>query len=71
MILLGDRICAFFDTQTVIIRTFDHEKGLENWQYAKEKGERQYSKPRPLNWETTVLIENKTIVIKENYLEAS
>src|SRR5690606_8493918 len=44
--LVGNRICKLFDTQTVVIRTFDHQSGNEEWQFAIEKGERIYSQPR-------------------------
>ncbi len=41
--LVGDRLCELFpDTQTLVIRTFDHETGIEHWQYAIEKGEQAY-----------------------------
>ncbi|MBI2730066.1 MAG: hypothetical protein HYX40_04835, partial [Sphingobacteriales bacterium] len=30
--LVGEKLCSLFDTESVIIRTFDHETGLENWQ---------------------------------------
>jgi hypothetical protein len=46
--LVGNRICDLFDTQTVLIRTFDHRLGEEHWQYVIEKGNRLYSNPRPL-----------------------
>ena len=69
---VGDRLCTLFNIQTVVIRTFDYEKGLEIWQYAKEKGERQYVEPRPFNWNSRVLIETKKpLDITENYLEVS
>src|SRR5687768_18393479 len=29
--LVGEKLCELFDTQTVLIRTFDHEAGLERW----------------------------------------
>src|SRR5438045_6274262 len=47
--LVGNRICELFDTQTVLIRTFDHRLGEEHWQYVIEKGQRLYSNPRPFN----------------------
>src|SRR5678809_809548 len=35
--LVGDRLCALFpDSQTLVIRTFDHETGLELFKYAIE-----------------------------------
>jgi len=36
--LVGERLCELFDTQTVLIRTFDLEIGTETWRYAIEKG---------------------------------
>ncbi len=70
--IVGDRLCNLFNIQTVVIRTFDHETGLEYWQYAKEKGTRQYVDPRPFNWNSKQLIATKKpLDIKENYLETS
>ena len=49
--LVGDRICSLFpETQTMVIRTFDHEAGLEHWQYAIEKGVKIQNDPQPLIW---------------------
>ena len=70
--LVGERICDLFDTQTVLIRTFDHQSEMEHWQYAIEKGERLYSDPRPFNWANKKLIENKqSLLINENYQETA
>ncbi|HOI28501.1 MAG TPA: GAF domain-containing protein [Melioribacteraceae bacterium] len=71
--LVGDRLCALFpDTQTLVIRTFDHDTGLEYWQYAIEKGERQHVDPRPFNWNSKLLVETKKpLDIKENYVETA
>ena len=71
--LVGDRLCELFpDSQTLVIRTFDHDTGLEHWQYAKEKGVRQFVEPRPLNWNSRELIlTKKPLDIKENYVETS
>lgn len=71
--LVGDRLCELFpDSQTLVIRTFDHDTGLEHWHYAKEKGERQFVEPRPLNWNSRQLILTKRpLDIKENYVEIS
>lgn len=68
--LVGKRLCELFpDTQTLVIRTFDHSKDLENWQYAIEKGIRLYSEPRAVNWLNKLLISNrKPILINENFL---
>ncbi len=70
--LVGNRICELFDTQTVIIRTFDHKSGNEEWQFAIEKGERVYSKPRSFNWANQLLIKTKQpLLINDNYTETA
>ena len=70
--LVGNRICELFDTQTVIIRTFDHRLGQEQWQYVIEKGQRLYSNPRPFNWANQLLIKSKqALLINENYVETA
>ena len=71
--LIGDRLCELFpDTQTLVIRTFDHATGIEHWHYAKEKGIRQYVDPRPLNWNSQQLIlTKKPLDIEEHYVETS
>jgi GAF domain-containing protein/CheY-like chemotaxis protein len=70
--LVGEKLCELFDTQTVIIRTFEHETGLEVWRYAIEKGKRQYSEPRPMIWANKRLVQtHKPLLINENYLEIS
>jgi signal transduction histidine kinase/CheY-like chemotaxis protein len=66
--LVGNRLCTLFDIQVVIIRTFDHDTGLEHWQFAFEKGERMQSAPRPIIWANRELIRTKQpLVINENY----
>lgn len=70
--LVGNRICELFDTQTVLIRTFDHRNGQEQWQFVIEKGERLYSNPRPFNWANQQLIKNREpLLINENYIETA
>jgi GAF domain-containing protein len=71
--MVGDRLCELFpDSQTLVIRTFDYDTGLEHWQYSKEKGERQFVEPRPLNWNSRELIRTKKpLDIQENYVETS
>ena len=70
--LVGNRICKLFDTQTVIIRTFDHKHEQEEWQYAIEKGVRIYSKPRPFNWANNQLIKTRQhLIVNENYAEVA
>ena len=70
--LVGTRICELFDTQTVIIRTFDHRAKQEHWQYAIEKGHRLYSNPRPFNWANKEMIESKQpLLINEKYVETA
>ncbi len=68
--LVGNRICELFDTQTVLIRTFNLTTGNEEWQFVIEKGVRLHSEPRPFIWANKELIETKQpILINENYLE--
>jgi K+-sensing histidine kinase KdpD/CheY-like chemotaxis protein/ligand-binding sensor domain-containing protein len=70
--LVGNRICELFDTQTVLIRTFDHRLGEEHWQYVIEKGQRLYSNPRPFIWANKQLIKTKQpLLINENYIETA
>ncbi len=71
--LIGDRLCELFpDSQTLVIRTFDHENNIENWHYAKEKGERQIVAPHPFNWNSKLLIKSrKPLNIKKDYIETS
>ena len=71
--LVGNRICELFDTQTVLIRTFDHRAGLEHWQYVIEKGQRLYSNPRPINLgqQTCLLKQSSRLLINENYVETA
>lgn len=70
--LVGNRICELFDTQTVIIRTFDHRAQQEQWQYAIEKGNRLYSNPRSFIWANKLLIESRQpLLINENYVETA
>ena len=70
--LMGKRLCEMFNTQTVMIRTFDQEAGTETWNYAIERGARLYSDPRPVIWANKELTKSKKyILINENYLEVA
>jgi signal transduction histidine kinase len=70
--LVGNRICEVLNTQTLLIRTFDHENKLENWEYVIENGERLYSEPVPFIWANKHLIKSKeALLINENYTETS
>ncbi|MDZ7305348.1 MAG: GAF domain-containing protein, partial [candidate division KSB1 bacterium] len=70
--LVGNRLTTLFDIQVVIIRTFDHDAGLEHWQFAFEKGERMHSAPRPIIWANRELIRTRQpLVINENYAETA
>jgi GAF domain-containing protein/DNA-binding response OmpR family regulator len=69
---VGDRLCTLFNIQTVVIRTFDHESGLETWRYAIEKGEKLYSDPRPFNWANKQLISSRRpLIINRDYVETA
>jgi K+-sensing histidine kinase KdpD/CheY-like chemotaxis protein len=70
--LVGNRIASLFDIQTVIIRTFDHETGLEHWHFAIEKGQRLDSEPRPFIWANRQLIKTKQpMLIKKDYVQTA
>ena len=70
--LVGYRICELFDTQTVLIRTFNHREQLENWHFVIEKGQRFYSNPRPVMWANKLLIDSKQpLLINDNYVETA
>jgi signal transduction histidine kinase len=70
--LVGNRICEVLNTQTLLIRTFDHKNELETWEYVIENGERLYSEPRPFIWANKHLIQTKeALLINENYTETS
>jgi signal transduction histidine kinase len=70
--LVGNRICEVLKTQTMLIRTFDHNLELETWEYAVENGERLYMDPRPFIWANRHLIKTKEpLLINENYLETA
>jgi len=71
--MVGDRICSLFpETQTMVIRTFNHEKSLELWQYAIEKGVKLKNESQPLIWANKqLLVTKKPILINENYIETA
>lgn len=70
--LVGNRMCEVLNTQTMIIRTFDHKKGIENWEFAIENGELIDVEPRPFIWANTHLIKSKEpILINKDYIETA
>ncbi|SDB19595.1 GAF domain-containing protein [Flavobacteriaceae bacterium MAR_2010_188] len=67
--LVCNRICEVLNTQTLIIRTFDLDKGIENWDYATENGERLHVEPKPFIWANKHLIKtSEPLVINRDYL---
>ena len=70
--LVGDRIRDLFDAQVTVIRTFNHKKGIESYEYAYEKGKRLKAKPQAFIWNSKLLIENKEpLLIKDHYKETA
>lgn len=68
--LVGEKICDVLDTQAMIIRTFDHETGLEHWQYAVENEEEITVDPQPFIFANKILIDKKEpLFINENFEE--
>src|SRR6056297_1077961 len=65
--LVGDHIRDLFDAQDTGIYSFDHDTGLEHFQYLYEDGEQIFPESRPLNNIRKWIIDNKSILhIKEN-----
>src|SRR6056297_670256 len=65
--LVGDHIRDLFDAQVTGIYSFDHDTGLEHFQYLYEDGEQIFPESRPLNNIRKWIIDNKSILhIKEN-----
>jgi GAF domain-containing protein len=71
--LVGDKLCELFpDTQTLVIRTFDHKTRMERFNYAIEKGEKLAVPSKPFTWNSKILIETgKSLDIRENYVETA
>lgn len=70
--LVGNRICEVLNTQTLIIRTFNHTLGMEKWEYSIENGVPLLVEPRPFIWANKHLIKTKeSLLINENYLETA
>ncbi|MES1219377.1 MAG: GAF domain-containing protein, partial [Bacteroidota bacterium] len=69
--LVGNRIRDVFNSQVVIIATFDHATGMEHFQYLIEKGQRSYPSPRKFDKLREQLIKTKQkIVINEDTIGA-
>ncbi len=70
--LIGNKICNLFDAQAVLIATLDQDTKTEHFNYAIEKGERFYLKPRQYDKLRQHLIETREkILINNNYEEAA
>ncbi len=70
--LIGDKIKEIFDTQAVIIASFNKDKKEETFNYLFENGERFYPNPRKYDKVREYLIENKKLIlINENYIDAA
>ncbi len=68
--LVGDRIRELFDAQVVVIRTFDHDDGVEHFRYAIEKGKRLYPSTRPIDAFIRHLIDRRSpLLINEGFVE--
>ncbi|RLD21457.1 MAG: hypothetical protein DRI69_03970, partial [Bacteroidetes bacterium] len=71
--LVGDKIREVFDSQVVVINTFDHETDQEYFRYAFEKGELFIiEEPSPIDPLRRHIIETgTTVLINENYIQES
>ncbi|HSL45431.1 MAG TPA: GAF domain-containing protein [Anaerolineales bacterium] len=64
--LVGDKIQKIFDSQSVLIVTFDHAAELTHIVYNLEKGQRYYSAPYPFTGLHRELIRSgKTVLVNE------
>ena len=69
--LVGNKIRDVFDAQAVVIATFDHEAGIEKFNYVFEKGERFYADSRrydKLRYE--LIMKKQRILINDNIEKA-
>ncbi len=57
--LVGDKIRDIFDAQVVLVGSFDHERDVETFNYAFEKGRRFETPERPINLTRRDLIETR------------
>ena len=57
--LVGDKIRDIFDAQAVLVGSFDHERGVETFNYGFEKGRRFETPERPINQTRRELIEKR------------
>jgi signal transduction histidine kinase len=70
--LVGNRICEVLNTQTLIIRTFNHETGTENWEYSIENGVPLLVGSKPLIWANKHLIKTKeSLLINEDFVKTA
>jgi GAF domain-containing protein len=70
--LVGQQIREIFDTQVVVIASFDHENKTEIFNYVIEKGERYYPESRKYDKVREYLIKHKNLIhINENYEKAA
>lgn len=69
--LIGDRIRQLFDSQVVVIRTYDLDNERVNFRYVIEKGKRYYPDPGLFTGLDNHLVKNRQpFVIHENWQEA-
>ena len=61
--LVGDRIRDIFDAQVVIVGSFDHERGIDTFDYACEKGRRLDPLERPINQTRRELIASRRPIV--------
>jgi len=68
--LVGEKICAVLNTQTMVIRTFDHVNKIETWHYAVERDEVIDVAPQPFIFATEILIKTKKHLLINTDFEA-
>lgn len=70
--LVGNKIHDIFDTQVVMITSFNHDEKTEQFNFLIEKGQRFYPESRSLdNLRNHLINARQTILINENYEKAA
>jgi PAS domain S-box-containing protein len=67
--LVGDKIRDIFDAQVVVISSYDHSTGLQQYNYVIEKNTRIYADPKPFSGMARHMISERGVVLINENLE--
>jgi GAF domain-containing protein/CheY-like chemotaxis protein len=66
--MIGEKVRSIFDAQVVLIATFNHSAGVENFHFVFEKGEMFHVPPRPMDVMRRYLVKTRQpLLINENF----